>query len=104
MTMNDLTLQSRLQALQNRDLGQRTESSEQNAGPSFGEVLRNAIQEVNELQADADRQVRGLQLGEDVDIHDVMIAINKMDVSFKMLMEVRNKLLKAYEEVMRMQV
>ena len=102
--MDDLTLRSRLQSLQTGELGGKPQKPQGGDGPAFGEVLKNAIADVNQLQADADKTIQDLQLGKNVDIHDAMIALNKMDVSFKMLMEVRNKLLNAYQEVMRMQV
>ena len=100
--MDELTLRSRLQSLQPADFGQKAEKGTE--GPSFNQVLKGAIAEVNQLQADADRTMADLQLGKDVDIHDAMIALNKMDTSFKLMMEVRNKLLTAFNELMRVQV
>lgn len=102
--MNELTIQSRIQGMQGMDLMKKQQVEKTGDSPAFGQVLKSAINEVNDLQADADKSIKGLQLGEDIDIHEAMIALNKMDASFKLLMEVRNKLMKAYEEVMRMQV
>ena len=101
--MDELTLRSRLQSLQPADFGQKAEEKG-NDGPSFNNVLKQAISEVNQLQADADQTMADLQLGKDVDIHDAMIALNKMDTSFKLMMEVRNKLLNAFNELMKIQV
>jgi flagellar hook-basal body complex protein FliE len=101
--MDELTLRSRLQSLQPADFGQKADEKGAD-GPSFNDVLKQTLTEVNELQADADKTMADLQLGKDVDIHDAMIALNKMDTSFKLMMEVRNKLLTAYNELMRIQV
>lgn len=73
-------------------------------GPGFGEVLSNAIEEVNSLQVQAGAQAEKVMTGEVTDIHTAMIAVQKADVSFQMMMQVRNKLVSAYQEIMKMQV
>jgi len=73
-------------------------------GPSFSEVLGDAIQEVNNLQSQAGEEVQKAMTGEITDIHTAMIAVQKADVSFQMMMQVRNKLVSAYQEIMKMQV
>jgi flagellar hook-basal body complex protein FliE len=73
-------------------------------GSSFGEVLENAIQEVNELQTQAGTETQKLMTGEIKDIHTAMIAVQKADISFQMMMQVRNKLVTAYQEIMKMPV
>ena len=74
------------------------------AGTSFKAVLADAVGEVQRLQNDADSAIRKLVSGEVKDITDAMVAIEKADVSFQTMMAVRNKIVAAYEEVMRMQV
>jgi flagellar hook-basal body complex protein FliE len=71
---------------------------------SFGETLSRAINEVNTLQQEAGRAVDQLAKGEQVDLHEVMIAAEKARTSFDLLMEIRNKALDAYRELMRTQV
>ena len=71
---------------------------------SFGDTLRQAISDVNSLQREAGRAVERMTGGEDVDLHDVMIAVEKAKTSFDLLMEIRNKTIDAYRELMRMQV
>jgi len=77
-------------------------------GPSpqkgFGEFLAESLQKVGELQQDADAAVAQIAQGGDLGIQEAMVAIEKADVSFKLMMEVRQKILDAYQEVMRMQV
>lgn len=71
---------------------------------AFGEMLKDSINEVNKVQHEAAASVEKLAKGETKNIHDTMIAAEKASVSFNMMIQVRNKLLSAYEEVMRMQV
>ena len=71
---------------------------------SFGQMLKNQLSEVNHLQSTADTAVQKLATGQDKDIHNTMIAMEKAGVAFQMTMQVRNKMLEAYQEVMRMQV
>ncbi|HUN65416.1 MAG TPA: flagellar hook-basal body complex protein FliE [Bacteroidota bacterium] len=73
-------------------------------GGSFSEVLRDSISSVNDLQNDAGAAIEGMVSGEATDLHDVMIAVEKAKTSFDLLMEVRNKGLAAYQELMRIQV
>lgn len=70
----------------------------------FGDVLEGLLNNTADMQRDAEGEVDKLVKGETDNINDVMLAVAKADVSFKMMLEVRNKLLDAYHEVMRMQV
>jgi flagellar hook-basal body complex protein FliE len=70
----------------------------------FGEFLTESLQKVGELQQGADAAVAQIAQGGDLGIQEAMVAIEKADVSFKLMMEVRQKILDAYQEVMRMQV
>jgi flagellar hook-basal body complex protein FliE len=71
---------------------------------SFGETLQRAMADVNALQTEAGKAVEKMVGGESVDLHEVMIAVEKAKTSFDLLMEIRNKALDAYREIMRMQV
>ena len=73
-------------------------------GASFKDVLSDAVGEVQRLQNEADTAIKQLVSGEVKDITDAMVAIEKADVSFQTMMAVRNKIVAAYEEVIRMQV
>ena len=73
-------------------------------GTSFGDVLENAIQEVSNLQQEAGAESQKLLTGNSQDIHSAMVALQKADVSFQMMMQVRNKLVSAYQEIMKTQV
>jgi flagellar hook-basal body complex protein FliE len=69
--------------------------------PSFGQTLQNAISDVNSMQVQSDRDIRSVIAGEDVDAHQVMLSVEKANIAFDLVMEVRNKLLDAYREVMK---
>lgn len=73
-------------------------------GKSFGEMLSQALQEINTVHQAADLDASRLASGEDVDLHQVMIGMEKANISFGLALQVRNKLLEAYQEVMRMTV
>lgn len=73
-------------------------------GPGFGDVLKDAISTANELQKQSDHEIQKLMSGESQDLHTTMIAVEKADLSFQMLMQVRNKLVQAYQEITRMPV
>ena len=60
--------------------------------------------DVNSLQQEAGKAVNQMVVGQDVDLHDVMIAVEKAKTSFDLLMEVRNKTIDAYRELMRIQI
>jgi len=73
-------------------------------GPSFSDTLDKAVESANRLQNEADDALRRFAAGDVEDVHQVMLAMNRADLSFRMTLEVRNKLVDAYQEVMRMQV
>lgn len=70
----------------------------------FGEVLKDAISTANELQKQSDQEIQKLMTGESQDLHTTVIAMQKADLSFQMMMQVRNKIVQAYQEIMRMQI
>ncbi len=78
--------------------------SNEKAEKPFGDVLKESIGEVNRLQNEAEKAAKDLALGRAENIHDVMISMEKASVSFRLMTQVRNKIIEAYQEVMRMQV
>ena len=71
---------------------------------AFAESLTKALSEVDNLQDEANAAIRTLAIGEDQSIHETMIALEKAEISFQLMMQVRNKIISAYEEIMRMQI
>ena len=74
------------------------------AAPSFREVLIKNIEQVNKLQQDAEVAIEDLVAGRRDDAASVMIAKQKADLAFQMLMQVRNKMVDAYDEIKQMRV
>ena len=71
---------------------------------SFKDTLADAVTEVQKLQNEADTTIKQLVSGEIKDVSEAMVAVEKADVAFQTMMTVRNKVVSAYEEIMRMQV
>lgn len=69
----------------------------------FGATLKNALQKVDQLQQDSDASSAQLVQGDRQDIHNVMIAVEKADIAFELMMQVRNKIVQAYQQISNMQ-
>lgn len=90
-----------MQSLQNTG---KAAGAQAQGGPSFKEVLMKNIEQVSKLQQEAEMAVEDLAAGRRDDYQGVMIAKAKADMAFKMLLQVRNKMVDAYEEVKQMRV
>ena len=73
----------------------------QGQGKSFSLVLKDAIGDINKLQGYADEAIAKVQLDNTASIHEAIIALEKADISFRAMMQVRNKIMDAYQEIMR---
>ena len=71
---------------------------------SFSDLMRQSVDQVNEYQHQADTAVNELVAGRSKNIHETMLTIERADTSLKLMTQVRNKILDAYREIMRMQV
>ncbi len=78
----------------------RQTSPVEGAGKFFTEL----VSKVNDLQNQSDRAIQGLASGENKNLHEVMISMEKASISFLFMSQVRNKAIEAYQEVMRMQL
>ena len=74
------------------------------AASEFSDTFKKAFNDVNKQQLEAHKKMSELVTGQNKDIHGTMIALEKADVSLRLSMAVRNKVVSAYEEIMRMQV
>jgi flagellar hook-basal body complex protein FliE len=90
--------------VQNGKIDQQFEKAEQKNGAGFKETISSYVNEVNDLQVKAGESIENFATGKVENVHEVMIAMSKAEVSFKFMMETRNKLVDAYKEIMRMQV
>ena|SRR5438477_12673481 len=89
-----------------RILPVEVEPASGSAGPQkseFMETLESAIDHVQQLQGQADSKVEAMLQGNGVDVHSTMIAVEKADLSFQLMMQVRNKIVQAYQQISQMQ-
>lgn len=90
--------------------GERMESPRANlgtadkAGSSFADTLKDAVNSVNQLQKSSDKEMQLLATGKNNNLHETMIAAEKADIALRLMVQVRNKIIDAYHEVMKMQV
>jgi flagellar hook-basal body complex protein FliE len=98
--MKELTIQNDAKSFIDPSKGKKVVDE----GASFGTMLKDSFNTVNRLHNESELHIKSLALGEKKDIHQTMIAMEKADISFKLMMAVRDKVIRAYEEVMRMQI
>ena len=100
--MQNFKIQNQIQplALPNN----RLNSVQQPPSSSFGKALQESLEQVNRLQLAADAHINDLATGKQTDIHQTMIAVEKASVSFELMMQIRNKVISAYDKIMRTQV
>jgi len=83
---------------------QGEDASRGEATQGFVETLKDSIREVNRHQLDANQSIRELVAGRTKNVHETMLAVERADLSLKLMVQVRNKIMDAYREIMRMQV
>jgi flagellar hook-basal body complex protein FliE len=100
--MNDFSVYTNIQK-STPQMPDSPSSSEKSTGGSFGSVLEDAIKQVNGLETNSQTEMNKF-LTDDTDLHTVMMALEKADLSFQVMMQVRNKIVSAYQEIMKTQV
>lgn len=83
---------------------QSTTAIEKSGGDGFGSLVKSAVESIDSTQKQADEEIAKAVTGESPDIHKTIIALQTADLKFQLGLQVRNKLVGAYEEIMRMQV
>lgn len=73
-------------------------------GAGFSEALEKSLAEVNAMLIESDKKSVDMATGKSENLHDAMITFEKAETAFKLMMQVRNKAIEAYHEIMRMQV
>jgi flagellar hook-basal body complex protein FliE len=79
-------------------------SSTNNEEVSFADSLKTAVNKVNQLQKEADIKTEDILTGKSTNIHETLITVEKADIALKLMTSVRNKIIDAYQEIMKMQV
>ncbi len=82
----------------------KTTSSVGNNGVDFAQELKNALGDVNKMQVQSDQAMSDIATGSVKDLHQAALAIDKAEISMKLMLEVRNKALSAYKEITRTQM
>jgi flagellar hook-basal body complex protein FliE len=82
----------------------QTPNVKKSGGGDFMEIMKGLTKEVDEKLKTADQKVQQFALGQSQDLHEVVVASEKADISLRFLLQLRNKLLEAYQEMMRMQM
>ena len=98
-SVTDITMNAHL-----KGLSQPKTALVQKMGNKFGEMLKTSINEVNQAQVSADRAAEQIAAGETKNLHGAMIKLEEADISLRLMVQVRNKAVEAYQEIMRMQV
>lgn len=98
---NSVPLNDTVQPL-NPSLDPKRVGAQKVDSPNFGEMLNGFLTDVNHMQNYADQSIQKMVAGEVKDVHQVMLAVGEAKVAFNLMLEIRNKTLDAYNELMRM--
>ena len=104
-TINPDTLLTQMRAMAAQAQGQTTETTSAVGQSDFSDILKQSVDKVNDAQMDSKKLQEAFQMGDpNVQVSEVMVAMQKSNVSFQAMLQVRNKLVSAYQEIMNMQV
>jgi flagellar hook-basal body complex protein FliE len=104
-TINPDTLLTQMRAMAAQAQSKSVETKSPSEQSAFSDLLQQSVNKVNETQMDAKRLSDAFQSGDpNVQVSEVMVALQKSNVSFQAMLQVRNKLVNAYQEIMNMQV
>lgn len=101
MAISSISLMTPTQVVNNTN---KLNATPYEAQQSFANSLKEAIAKVNDQQITSDKFTQKLIKGEDVELHEVMIASQKASITLNATIEIRNKVIEAYQEIMRMSV
>jgi flagellar hook-basal body complex protein FliE len=90
--------------LSTADLLGKSNTKNQTTGEGFADTLKKSLDNVNEMQQDGEKAMSDLATGQVKDLHQAALAIDKAEISMKLMLEVRNKALSAYKEISRTQI
>jgi flagellar hook-basal body complex protein FliE len=97
--IQDISIDTHLKSmLPESGAGKKTDAT------GFADMLADAVNQTNEAQLAADKAAVALQTGKAENLHEVMLSMEEADISMRLLVQMRNKALDAYQEIMRMQV
>jgi flagellar hook-basal body complex protein FliE len=88
----------------NSEVGLPNEIGESQGAKSFGDFLKDSIGQVNSLQHEANTAMEKIASGESQNLHETLLAVEKADIAFRTMNQVRTKVIDAYREIMKMQI
>jgi flagellar hook-basal body complex protein FliE len=100
--MNDLTISNLQPLLPPSDTVNKP--TNETDGTPFSDYVKQSIADVNRQMLDADQAIDDLVTGKNQDIHNTMISMKKAEISFELMMQIRNKLMTAYDEIRKMPI
>ena len=104
-TINADALLAQMRAMASQAQGKSAETSSVAGQSDFSDILKQSVNKVNDSQMDAKKLADSFQAGDpNIQVSEVMVALQKSNVSFQAMLQVRNKLVSAYQEIMNMQV
>ena len=104
-TINADTLLTQMRAMAAQAQGQSTATTGAAGQSDFSDILKQSVDKVNETQIESKNLQNAFQMGDpNVQVSEVMVAMQKSSVSFQAMLQVRNKLVSAYQDIMNMQV
>jgi flagellar hook-basal body complex protein FliE len=101
--MNPVSASPAVSQVGNQPLSHRTTSQQPTGEQGFGKLVENLVQETNQAQLNSDQAIEDLVSGKTDNIQQVVMAVANAEMSFQLFMELRNKLIDSYNEIMRMQ-
>jgi len=102
--MTEIRIDDIRRQLEDISLKSKINAPEEKPGQNFSSVLQSAIKEVNDNEVKADNSIRDFVTGKETNLHNTLISLEKADISFKLMMQVRGKLMEAYQQIMRTSV
>jgi flagellar hook-basal body complex protein FliE len=99
--MADIKIDNNFANLGNNNSAQKAQGGD---GKSFADVLKASVEDVDDYQRKGEQALTDMATGQVKDLHQAALAINKAESSMKMMLEVRNKAISAYKEILRTQV
>lgn len=104
-TINPDTLLAQMRAMASQAQGKSADASSAAGQTEFSDILKQSVDKVNDTQKSASKLTDAFQAGDpNVQVSEVMVALQKSSVSFQAMLQVRNKLVSAYQDIMNMQI
>jgi flagellar hook-basal body complex protein FliE len=103
-TQHAISSMRQLPMIDNLPISSRPMSGMHDASPTFGQVMNQALDSVNNLQLDADNQRNAIEIGTSDDLIGAMVASQKASISFSALLQVRNKVVSGFDDLMNLSI